>query len=96
MCREHGISLLLAAFPNETYQESKPQLSKRFLEAVAAQGVTVVDMADRFIALGKPFSAVSLDGVGHLRPLGHAITAPQVLEGEVQTLAHRSAAAQGR
>ncbi|MFI4944187.1 MAG: SGNH/GDSL hydrolase family protein [Burkholderiales bacterium] len=95
VCREHGISLLLAAFPNETYQESKPQLSKRFLEAVEAQGVTVVDMADRFKALGESFAAVSLDGVGHLRPFGHAITA-QVLEGELQTLAHRSAAAQGR
>jgi hypothetical protein len=95
VCRERGIRLLLVAFPNEAYQESKPQLSRRFLEAVEAQGVTVVDMADRFDALGESFAAVSLDGVGHLRPFGHAITA-QVLEGEVQALAHRSAAAQGR
>ena len=87
VCRERGIRLLLAAFPNEAYQESKPQLSRRFLEAVEAQGVTVVDMADRFEALGEPFAAVSLDGVGHLRPVGHAITA-QVLEREVQKLVH--------
>jgi hypothetical protein len=87
VCREHGISLLLAAFPNEAYQESKPQLSKRFLEALKAEGVAVVDMADRFQALGKPFSAVSLDGVGHLRPVGHAMAA-QVLADEVRMLAH--------
>jgi hypothetical protein len=81
-CRERGITLILAAFPNTVFYETKPSLAKRFLDSVQAGGVTVVDMADRFAALGQPFPAVSLDGVGHLSPLGHAI-ASQVLESEI-------------
>jgi hypothetical protein len=81
-CRERGITLILAAFPNATFYETKPSLAKRFLDSVHAEGVTVVDMADRFAALGQPFAAVTLDGVGHLSPLGHAITS-QVLESEI-------------
>jgi len=82
VCRERGITLIVAAFPNEAYYESKPSLPKRFLESVEAEGIVVVDMADRFLANGELFSAVSLDGVGHLSPHGHAIAA-QVLEIEI-------------
>jgi hypothetical protein len=81
-CRKRGITFILAAFPNATYYESKPTLAKRFLDAVQAEGVKTVDMAERFVALGQPFEAVSLDAVGHLSPVGHAI-ASQVLEREI-------------
>ena len=81
-CRQRGITFILAVFPNATYYESKPILARRFLDSVQAEGVTVVDMAERFVALGQPFEAVSLDAVGHLSPVGHAI-ASQVLEREI-------------
>jgi hypothetical protein len=82
VCRERGIAFILAAFPNWFSYRSKPWLAERFLESVQAEGITVVDMAARFVALGQPFGTVSLDGVGHLSSLGHAI-ASQVLESEI-------------
>jgi hypothetical protein len=81
-CRRRGITFILAVFPNATYYETKPTLARRFLNSVQAEGVTTVDMAERFVALGQPFEAVSLDAVGHLSPLGHVI-ASQVLEREI-------------
>jgi hypothetical protein len=81
-CRQRGITFILAVFPNSTYYESKPTLARRFLDLVQAEGVRTVDMAERFVARGQPFEAVSLDAVGHLSPVGHAITS-QVLEREI-------------
>jgi hypothetical protein len=93
LCRERGITFILAAFPNEQSYQSKPWLAGHFLGSLRAEGITVVDMGARFAALGESFSAVSLDGVGHLRPVGHVIAA-RVLEGEIagraQTLAATS------
>jgi hypothetical protein len=90
-CRERGITFILAAFPHELSYESKPWLAERFLESAQAEGITVVDMAARFMALGQPFSAISLDGVGHLRPVGHVI-ASRVLEREIAEHAYTPAA----
>jgi hypothetical protein len=86
-CRERGVALILAAFPNRFSYRSKSRLAERFLESVHTEGITVVDMAARFVALGQPFSAVSLDRIGHLSPLGHAI-ASQVLESEIASHTH--------
>jgi hypothetical protein len=86
-CRERGITFILAAFPHELSYESKPWLAERFLESAQAEGITVVDMAARFVALGRTFAELSLDGVGHLRPVGHVV-ASQVLESEIAAHAH--------
>ena len=86
-CRERGIAFILAAFPDRLSYRSKPRLAERFLESVQAEGITVVDMAARFVALGQPFSAVSLDRIGHLSPLGHSI-ASEVLESEIASHTH--------
>jgi hypothetical protein len=87
LCRERGIAFILAAFPNGASYRSKPWLANRFLESVQAEGITVVDMAARFVALGQPFRTVSLDRIGHLSPLGHTI-ACQVLESEIASHTH--------
>jgi hypothetical protein len=87
-CRERSITFILAAFPHELSYESKPWLAERFLESAQAEGITVVDMASRFVALGRTFAELSLDGVGHLRPVGHVV-ASQVLESEIASHAHR-------
>lgn len=89
VCRERGITFILAAFPNWFSYRSKPWLAKRFVESAEAEGITVVDMASRFVALGQPFGAVCLDGVGHLSPLGHAL-ASRILEGEIASRTHAS------
>ncbi len=90
-CRQRGITFILAVFPNATYFESTPTLAGRFLDSVQAEGVTVVDMAERFVAVDQPFEAVSLDAVGHLSPVGHAI-ASQVLEREIASRARTAIA----
>ena len=69
---------------------SKPWLAGAFLESLEADGITVVDMAARFRALGLTFEAVALDGVGHLSPLGHAI-ASEILEDEIASRTTRRA-----
>jgi hypothetical protein len=97
VCRERGIAFILAAFPNWNSYQSKPSLAKRFLESVQAEGIEVVDMSARFVALGETFGEVTLDGVGHLSPLGHAITA-EVLERDLAPLvgSGRAASVQAR
>jgi hypothetical protein len=86
-CRERGVAFILAVFPHELSYDSKPPFAESFLESARAEGITVVDMAARFTALGQSFSAMSLDGVGHLRPVGHVI-ASQILESEIAAHAH--------
>jgi len=82
VCRERGITFILAAFPGWFSYRSKPWLAERFLESVRADGINVVDMSAHFVALGETFGEVTLDGVGHLSPLGHTI-ASRVLEKEI-------------
>lgn len=84
-CRERGIPFILAAFPDWFSYRSKPRLARRFLESLRAEGIRVVDMSARFVALGEKFGAITLDGVGHLSPRGHAITA-EVLERDMAPL----------
>jgi hypothetical protein len=91
VCRERGVAFILAAFPDWFSYRSKPWLARRFLESVQAEGITVVDISARFVALGETFGEVTLDGVGHLSPRGHAITS-QVLEKEIASHTHRSSA----
>jgi hypothetical protein len=97
VCRERGIAFILAAFPDWFSYRSKPRLAMRFLESVRAEDITVVDMSERFVARGETFGAITLDGVGHLSPRGHAITA-EVLEREMTPLvgAGRALSAQAR
>jgi hypothetical protein len=94
-CRERGIAFILAAFPNGFSYRSKSWLAKRFLASVQGEGIAVVDMATRFVALGRPFGAVALDRVGHLSPLGHAI-ASEVLETEIASPTHAPMTAENR
>jgi hypothetical protein len=85
-CRERGIAFIVAAFPNRFSYRRKPWLAGSFLESVQAEGITVVDMSSRLVALGETFGAMALDDIGHLSPLGHSITA-EVLESEIAPLA---------
>jgi hypothetical protein len=87
VCRERGVAFILAAFPDWFSYRSKPWLATRFLESVRAEGISVVDMSARFMARGGTFGEISLDGVGHLSPRGHAISA-EVLEKEIASHTH--------
>lgn len=90
VCRERGIAFVLAAFPDWFSYRSKPWMAARFLESVRAEGIAVVDMSASLVAEGETFKAIALDGVGHLSPLGHAITA-EALEREIADVSDRTA-----
>jgi hypothetical protein len=94
VCRERGISFLVAAFPNAFQWQTRPSLTEAFLRTLGSDGITVVDMSAHVRARGLAFEAVALDGLGHLSPLGHLITA-EVLEAEIASLARPRVATSG-
>lgn len=75
LCRERGITFLVAVFPDRESYKVKPRLAERFLQSLDSDGIQVIDMAVAFRAAGPRFSTVALDGTGHLNPFGHALTA---------------------
>jgi hypothetical protein len=92
VCRERGITFVVAAFPNWFTYRTKPWLPERFLESLRSEDIAVVDMSERFVARGETFRAIALDGGGHLTPLGHALTAEEI-EAAIWSRLARSAAA---
>jgi hypothetical protein len=93
-CRERGIGFLVATFPNGLGYGIRPELAQRFHASLAAAGVAVVDMGERFRALGHRAPALAIDSTGHLGPEGHAL-AGEILEGVITqrfaTIARRGA-----
>ena len=45
VCRERGITFLVAAFPDRFSYRVKPRLAERFLESLEAEGIGVLDMS---------------------------------------------------
>jgi hypothetical protein len=82
LCRERGITFLVAAFPDRHSYRVKPRLAERFLRSLKTEGIKVLDMSVPFHTAGPRFKAVALDGTGHLNPLGHSV-ASDVLEAEI-------------
>jgi hypothetical protein len=84
VCRERGISFLVASFPNGVDFAGEPPLHARFHELLSRAGIRVVDFRTRFNALGVKPADVALDDTGHLSPRGHALVA-EVLERAIVT-----------
>ncbi len=82
VCRERGITFLVAAFPGRDSYRVKPRLAERFLRSLDTEGIKVVDVSVHLRTAGPRFKAVALDGTGHLNPLGHSL-ASEVLEAEI-------------
>lgn len=85
LCREHDAAFLLVAFPDRHSYKAKPPLAERFLTRLEAEGMSVLDMSVLFHGVGSHLDSVALDGIGHLSPLGHALTA-EVLERSIRSL----------
>jgi len=81
-CRDRGVGFLVASFPSGLGYDRTPLLPGRFLEALQAEGVRVVDMSEGFRALGLSPATLALDRTGHLSPRGHAV-ACEILEREL-------------
>lgn len=82
LCSRHGVELLVASFPSGLSYEMKTPLPERFLGALKAEGLWVVDMNARFGALGETPARLALDKTGHLSPRGHALSS-EILEREI-------------
>jgi hypothetical protein len=82
VCRERGVAFIIAVFPDRFSYRVKPQLAERFLESLEREGIRVLDMSVPFRRFGPRLKAVALDGIGHLHPLGHALTS-EILEREI-------------
>jgi hypothetical protein len=82
VCRERGITFLVAVFPSRSSYRTGPRLAADFIEALLSAGIAVVDMSAHFRAHGLRFRKFTLDSIGHLSPLGHSI-ASTVLEDEI-------------
>ena len=90
VCRERGITFLVASFPNGIDFAGEPPLHGRFHELLSRAGLRVVDFRSRFNALGLTPADVTLDDTGHLNPRGHALVA-EVLERGIATEYRRRA-----
>jgi hypothetical protein len=74
-CRAGGALFVVAAFPDKrSYREGSGWLAQ-LQTSPRLDGIAFVDMAERFRARHLPFNAFAADGLGHLSPEGHRITA---------------------
>jgi hypothetical protein len=89
-CRDRGIGFLVATFPNGLGYGIRPEIARRFHEALREAGVALVEMGARFRALGLAPAALALDSTGHLGPRGHRV-ASEMLEGEILARLSRAA-----
>jgi hypothetical protein len=83
LCRERGITFLVATFPDRFSFRRTPGLAARYLRALAEREIATIDMSTYFRQVGSHLKAVALDGTGHLSPVGHEVTAA-VLEREIE------------
>ena len=88
ICRERGVTFLVATFPNGVDFAGEPPLHGRFYEQLSRAGIRVVAFRARFNALALKPTDVTLDDTGHLNPRGHALVA-EVLEREIATECRR-------
>jgi hypothetical protein len=85
LCRARDIRFAVATFPNGVSYEMRPRMHRRLHEALAAAGVPVVEMGERFRERGVTAEALTLDDVGHLAPEGHRVSA-EILERELAAI----------
>jgi GDSL-like lipase/acylhydrolase family protein len=78
LCQERGITLVVALFPDRFSYRAKPEIAERFVAALRAEGVPLVDLSARFRERGLRLKDVALDGTGHLSAAGHAIVSSEL------------------
>lgn len=76
--REAGGRFILAVHPNKAAYGRMENWVERLLRRPELAGVPVVDVAAAYRRAGLDFTAVALDGIGHLNPRGHALAAREL------------------
>ncbi len=70
-----GARFLALVYPNKAAYKDRSPLLEALLASPFLQGVTVVDMGERYHARSLRFHDLALDAMGHLSPAGHRVTA---------------------
>jgi hypothetical protein len=78
--QQDGVALLIALHPDRAAFEERSVLATRLAEEMAAAGVPALDLGARYRAAGWAFADLTLDGLGHLSPRGHAVAAELIGE----------------
>jgi lysophospholipase L1-like esterase len=74
-CRRAGVAFVVLAFPDKPTFKGDNSWLDELRAAPSLQGVTTVDMAERFRERNILFRDLAKDGIGHLSVKGHELTA---------------------
>ena len=72
-CRRAGVEFVVLAFPDKPTFKGDNSWLVELRATPSLQGVTTVDMAERFRGRGILFRDLAFDGIGHLSVKGHQI-----------------------
>jgi hypothetical protein len=90
LARLDGTALLVALHPDRAAFEERSPLATRLRDGLSSAGVTPLDLGASYRAGGWAFSALMLDGLGHLSPRGHAVAAETIRDAIVSGATARS------
>ncbi len=76
--RADGATLLVLLHPDRAAFEERSPPAVRLSEGLSAAGVPALDLAARYREAGWSFADLTLDGLGHLSPRGHAVVADAI------------------
>jgi hypothetical protein len=74
-----GAAFLLVLHPDEDAARGRSPWADALEQSALLEGLTIVDLRERYAARGLAFNEVALDGIGHLSARGHKRTA-RILE----------------
>lgn len=73
-----GTALVVVLHPDRAAFEERSLLAARLGDEMSAAGLPVLDLASLYRASGWAFADLTLDGLGHLSPRGHAVAAEMI------------------
>ncbi len=76
--RADGTTVLVVLHPDRAAFEERSPLAVRLQDGLSAAGVPALDLGARYREAGWAFADLTLDGLGHLSPRGHAVVADEI------------------
>jgi hypothetical protein len=76
--RAEGTTLLVVLHPDRAAFEERSPPAVRLKDGLSAAGVPALDLGARYREAGWAFADLTLDGLGHLSPRGHAVVADAI------------------
>jgi hypothetical protein len=79
LAASRGASFLVLLHPDRQTTRSE-RWTNAFMARLQSEGVTAIDLLERYAERGLDFEELTIDGLGHLSATGHAVTATIVAE----------------